>query len=327
MGPETLTQVLCQLPKFEDKNLIVGLDTSDDAAVYKIDDERGIILTLDFFTPVVDDPYLFGQIAAANSLSDVYAMGGKPVTALNIACFPNCLPLEVLQEIIRGGAHKVKEAGAIVAGGHTVEDEEPKFGLSVMGMVDLNKITANSMAKPDDLLILTKPLGLGIINTAVKAGAASELAAQTAAAVMAYLNKDAAEAAGKVGIHACTDITGFGLLGHALEMAEGSRYTLELWSDLVPVIHESIELAKMGIIPGGAYRNREHLKNKVLFKNKLPQHREDLLFDPQTSGGLLMSVVPEKAEKLLALLRENNKTESAIIGKVKAWGAYPIEVL
>lgn len=327
MGPETLTQVLCQLPKFEDKNLIVGLDTSDDAAVYQIDEERGIVLTLDFFTPVVDDPYLFGQIAAANSLSDVYAMGGKPVTALNIACFPNCLPLEVLQEIIRGGADKVKEAGAIVAGGHTVEDEEPKFGLSVMGVVDLDKITANSMAKPGDLLILTKPLGLGIINTAVKAEIAPNLAAKKAADTMAYLNKDAAEAAGQVGIHACTDITGFGLLGHALEMAEGSQLTLELWPDLVPVIKESIELAKMGIIPGGAYRNREHLENKVLFINKLSQHMEDILFDPQTSGGLLMSVAPEKAERLLSLLRENNKTESAIVGKVKTLGAYPIEVL
>ncbi len=327
MGPETLTQVLCQLPRFEDKNLIVGLDTSDDAAVYKIDEERGIVLTLDFFTPVVDDPYLFGQIAAANSLSDVYAMGGRPVTALNIACFPNCLPLEILQEIIRGGADKVKEAGAIVAGGHTVEDEEPKFGLSVMGMVDLDKITANSMAKPGDLLILTKPLGIGIINTAVKAEAASSLAARKAAETMSYLNKDAAEAGGQVGIHACTDITGFGLLGHALEMAEGSGLTLELWSDLVPVIHESIELAKMGIIPGGAYRNREYLENKVLFKNKLSQHMEDILFDPQTSGGLLMSVAPEKAEPLLALLREKNKTESAIVGKVKALAAYPIEVI
>lgn len=322
-----MAQVLCHLPKFKDDNLIVGLETSDDAAVYQIDEQRGIILTLDFFTPVVDDPYMFGQIAAANSLSDVYAMGGKPVTAMNITCFPNCLPLKVLEEILKGGADKVMEAGAVVVGGHTVEDDEPKFGLSVMGMVDLNKVTPNSKAKPGDLLILTKPLGLGIINTAVKADAAPQSAAQKAIAVMAYLNKDAAEAAAEVGVNACTDITGFGLLGHAFEMAEGSSTTIELWADLLPIISDSIDLAKLGIIPAGAYNNRKHLDNKVILRSEIPQHIEDIMYDPQTSGGLLLSVEQSKAERLLELLRQNNKTECAIVGKVKERTDYPIEVV
>lgn len=322
-----MAQVLCHLPKFEDENLIVGLETSDDAAVYKIDDERGIILTLDFFTPVVDDPYMFGQIAAANSLSDVYAMGGKPVTAMNITCFPSCLPLSVLTEILKGGADKVKEAGAVVVGGHTVEDDEPKFGLSVMGLVHLDKVTPNAKAQPGDLLILTKPLGLGIINTAVKADAASKEAALKAIEVMAYLNKDAAEAAAQIGVNACTDITGFGLLGHAYEMADGSDATIELWSDLLPTIKESVELAKMGIIPAGAYNNRKHLEGKLLFVNQIKQHIEDIMFDPQTSGGLLFSVEEQKAEELMKLLRANNKTECSIIGKVKAKTNYPIEIL
>jgi selenide,water dikinase len=327
MGPETLAQVLCHLPKFEDENLIIGLETSDDAAVYKIDQDRGIILTLDFFTPVVDDPYMFGQIAAANSLSDVYAMGGKPITAMNITCFPNCLDLSILSEILKGGADKVKEAGAIVVGGHTVDDDEPKFGLSVMGMVNLDKLTPNSSAKPGDLLILTKPLGLGIINTAVKADIASKSAAEKAISTMAYLNKAASEAASQVGVNACTDITGFGLLGHVCEMAQGSDTTIELWSDLLPIISESIDLAKMGIIPAGAYNNRKHLEGKLLFINQVPQHIEDIMFDPQTSGGLLFSVAETKAEELMKLLKQNNKTECAIVGKVKTKAVYPIEIL
>lgn len=322
-----MAQVLCHLPKFEDENLIVGIDTSDDAAVYKIDEKRGVILTLDFFTPVVDDPYIFGQIAAANSLSDVYAMGGKPITVMNIVCFPNCLPLDILTKILKGGADKVAEAGAIVVGGHSVEDDEPKFGLSVMGMVDIDKITANSGARPGDLLILTKPLGLGIINTAVKADVASKEAAAKAIETMAYLNRDAANAAAKVGIHACTDITGFGLLGHAYEMAEGSNTTIEIWSDLLPIIRESIELAKDGIIPAGAYNNRKHLEGKVLFNNRPAQYLEDIMFDPQTSGGLLFAVPRAKADELMLLLSQNNKTECAIVGEVKERTDYPIEVL
>lgn len=321
-----MTQVLCHLPKFKDENLLVGIETSDDAAVYKLDENRGAILTLDFFTPVVDDPYTFGQIAAANSLSDVYAMGGKPVTVMNIVCFPNCLPVEILTQILKGGADKVMEAGAIVVGGHSVEDDEPKFGLSVMGMVDIDKITANAGAKPGDLLILTKPLGVGIINTAVKADAAPKEAAAKAIETMSYLNKDASEAAMQVGVHACTDITGFGLLGHAFEMADGSNTTIEIWADLLPIIKECIELAKDGIIPAGAYNNRKHLEGKVAFKSKPVQYLEDIMFDPQTSGGLLFAVPEEKADKLLQLLSKHNKTECAIVGKVKEKTDYPIEI-
>ena len=322
-----MAQVLCHLPKFNDDNLLVGLDKSDDAAVYKINEDIAVILTMDFFTPVVDDPYTYGQIAAANSLSDIYAMGGKPVTAMNIVCFPNCLPVDILGKILRGGADKVLEAGAIVAGGHSVEDNEPKYGLSVMGLVHPNKVVTNSGSKPGDILILTKPLGTGILNTAIKADLIDKETIEKAVEVMAYLNKDACEAMQKIGVNSCTDITGFGLLGHALEMAEGSNVTIELWSDYIPIITESIDLAKMGIIPGGAYRNAEHVENKVIFKNDIKQEIKDILFDPQTSGGLLISVSEDKSEELMKLLRENNKTDSSIIGRVKTMTDKPLEVI
>jgi len=322
-----LAQVLRHLPKFNDDNLIVGLDTSDDAAVYKINDDTGIILTMDFFTPVVDDPYKYGQVAAANSLSDVYAMGGRPLTAMNIVCFPNCLSVDILGQILKGGADKILEAGAVVAGGHSVEDNEPKYGLSVMGIVHPDKVVTNSNAKPGDVLILTKPLGIGILNTAIKADLVEKEIIEKAINIMSYLNKDACEAMQAVGVNSCTDITGFGLLGHALEMAEGSDVTIEIWSDYIPVVQESIELAKMGIIPGGAYRNQEHIGDKVVFINNVKQEIKDILFDPQTSGGLMISVSEGKAEELLSLLREKNKTPFSIIGKVKNKGKKPLEVI
>jgi len=318
---------LRHLPKFNDDNLIVGLDTSDDAAVYKINDDTGIILTMDFFTPVVDDPYKYGQVAAANSLSDVYAMGGRPLTAMNIVCFPNCLSVDILGQILKGGADKILEAGAVVAGGHSVEDNEPKYGLSVMGIVHPDKVVTNSNAKPGDVLILTKPLGIGILNTAIKADLVEKEIIEKAINIMSYLNKDACEAMQAVGVNSCTDITGFGLLGHALEMAEGSDVTIEIWSDYIPVVQESIELAKMGIIPGGAYRNQEHIGDKVVFINNVKQEIKDILFDPQTSGGLMISVSEGKAEELLSLLREKNKTPFSIIGKVKNKGKKPLEVI
>ncbi|SHI70315.1 selenophosphate synthase [Lutispora thermophila DSM 19022] len=322
-----MAQVLRHLPKFNDDNLIVGLDTSDDAAVYKINDDTGIILTMDFFTPVVDDPYKYGQVAAANSLSDVYAMGGRPLTAMNIVCFPNCLSVDILGQILKGGADKILEAGAVVAGGHSVEDNEPKYGLSVMGIVHPDKVVTNSNAKPGDVLILTKPLGIGILNTAIKADLVEKEIIEKAINIMSYLNKDACEAMQAVGVNSCTDITGFGLLGHALEMAEGSDVTIEIWSDYIPVVQESIELAKMGIIPGGAYRNQEHIGDKVVFINNVKQEIKDILFDPQTSGGLMISVSEGKAEELLSLLREKNKTPFSIIGKVKNKGKKPLEVI
>lgn len=322
-----MAQVLCHLPKFHDDNLIVGLDTSDDAAVYKINDDSAVILTMDFFTPVVDEPYMFGQVAAANSLSDVYAMGGKPLTAMNIVCFPNCLSIDVLGQILKGGADKVLEAGAVIAGGHSVEDNEPKYGLSVMGVVHPDKVVTNSGAKAGDVLILTKPLGLGILNTAIKADLLEAETINIAVNTMSYLNKDACEAMMIVGVNSCTDITGFGLLGHALEMAEGSQVTMEIWSDYIPIIKESLELARMGIIPGGAYKNESHIGDKAIFNNDIKQEIKDILYDPQTSGGLLISVSEDKSEKLMKLLKEKNKTSFNIIGKVKEKGQNPLEVI
>lgn len=322
-----MAQVLRHLPKFYDDNLLVGLDKSDDAAVYKINDDTCIILTMDFFTPVVDDPYKYGQVAAANSLSDVYAMGGRPLTAMNIVCFPNCLSVDILGQILKGGADKILEAGAVVAGGHSVEDNEPKYGLSVMGIVHPDKVVTNANAKPGDVLILTKPLGLGILNTAIKADLVEKATIGKAIDIMSYLNKDACEAMQAVGINSCTDITGFGLLGHSLEMAEGSDVTIEIWSDYIPVIQESIELARMGIIPGGAYRNQEHVGDKVIFMNNIKQEVKDILFDPQTSGGLMISVSEDRSEELLSLLRKKNKTPFSIIGKVKNKDRKPLEVI
>ncbi len=314
------------LPKFHDDRLIVGLETSDDAAVYKINDEVAIIETLDFFTPVVDDPYTFGQIAATNSLSDVYAMGGEPSLAMNIVCFPNCLEPAVLGEILRGGADKVKEAGAILIGGHSVADDEPKYGLSVTGFVHPDKVLVNANAKPGDVLVLTKPIGLGVINTAIKADMASPGAYETAVKVMTTLNKIGKNAIDKAGgVNSLTDITGFGLLGHVLEMAEGSSVTIKLKVCQIPIIEEAIEYANMGLVPAGTYANKKHIVHHVLFKTKLPQYMEDLLYDPQTSGGLLISIKPENVEILMKEL-ENSPVEYAIIGEVNEKREYYIEV-
>ena len=304
----------------------MGPETCDDAAVYKLNDQQAVILTLDFFTPVVDDPFTFGQIAAANALSDVYSMGGIPLTALNIACFPGCLPGETLGEIIRGGADKVKEAGAVVAGGHTVEDNEPKYGLSVMGLIHPDAVVTNAGAREGDLLVLTKPLGIGIINTAIKGGLAEEAVYRKNVEVMSYLNKDAASAMMKTGVSACTDITGFGFLGHAVEMAEGSGVTFEIRTAGIPLIEESLEFARMGLIPAGAYRNRDHLQGKVDIAEDIPLEVRDILYDPQTSGGLLISVAESKAETLLEELGRINRTPFAVVGRVVKRNGCPLIV-
>ena len=327
MGPEALAQVLCHLPKFEDENLIVGLDTSDDAAIYKLDEEKSLVLTLDFFTPVVDDPYLFGQIAAANSLSDIYAMGGWPVTAMNICCFPNCLEPETIVMILKGGADKMLEAGAVLVGGHTVEDEEPKYGLSLMGYVNNNEITPNSGAEEGDFLVLTKPLGLGIAITAIKADIASKKLYENAVEVMKYLNKDSCEVMVRHGIKGATDITGFGLLGHGSEIAEASMVTLEIDSSLIPVLDEVNEHALDGIIPAGRYNNEKYLEGKVKFKDNIPDIIKDILFDPQTSGGLLICVKPDSIESFVNELGKVNKVSWAIIGKVKKQGEFFVEII
>lgn len=273
-----------------------------------------VIQTLDFFTPIVDDPYTFGQIAATNSLSDIYAMGGKPLLALNITCFPSCMDVEILGEILRGGADKVIEAGAIIAGGHTIDDKEPKYGLSVMGVVHPDKILPNANSKPGDILILTKPIGTGVINTALKGEIAEERHINKAVKYMTQLNKYAYDIAKTYNINACTDITGFGLIGHTFEMAEGSNVSIYLDSSSIEYIDGAEEFAKMGLIPAGAYRNRKHVEGKV---QALTDKEDiiDLLYDPQTSGGLIYSLPELEALKLLGELK-NNGIDAFIAGYV-----------
>lgn len=296
--------------------MIVGLDTSDDAAVYKLNDKEAIIQTLDFFTPVVDDPYIYGQIAATNALSDVYAMGGRPLTAMNIVCFPSCLPIEVLKEILKGGADKIQEAGALLVGGHSVEDDEPKYGLSVTGIVDPDKVLANSGARVGDYLILTKPIGLGVLNTAIKADLTNEEHYKAAIKTMVTLNKYACEAIINLKVSSCTDITGFGLLGHAYEMAKGSNVSFELDSSAIPIINGAKEFAEMGIIPAGMYGNRRHLEGHVKVINNIEDSLLDLMYDPQTSGGLLIAIAEEDLDLAISALEKSNKNPFAVIGRV-----------
>ena len=295
-------------------NLIVGIETSDDAAVYKLSDDLATIQTLDFFTPVVDDPYTFGQIAAANSLSDVYAMGGKPTVALNIVCFPNCLNIEVLGEILKGGADKVIEAGAVVIGGHTVSDDEPKYGLSVMGIVHPDKVLKNYGSKEGEVLILTKPLGTGILTTAIKADMASKEAYNEGVKVMSTLNKYAGEIITEHYVSACTDVTGFSIMGHGYEMASASNVTFRLYKDKLPIIKGIKEYAMMGLVPAGSYNNKNYLDGKYELKN-VELWMEDLLFDPQTSGGLLISTSKEESVKIMEKL-DKLELKSTIIGEV-----------
>lgn len=305
-----------KLPKFHDDNLLVGIETSDDAAIYKVTDDIALIQTVDFFTPIVDDPYMFGQIAAANSLSDVYAMGGEPKIALNIVGFPNCLDPSVLGEILAGGADKVKEAGAVLVGGHSVQDDEPKYGLCVSGFVHPDKIFKNYGCKPGDVLILTKQIGNGIINTAIKAEMASERAIKEVTVAMASLNKKAKEVVENHQVNACTDITGFGLLGHCVEMAVASDVTFELHVQDIAYFEDAVSYAKMGLIPAGAYKNRGY-SGKQVDMSQVEEHYVDLLYDPQTSGGLLISVPPEEVENIMKEFEEKQMdTKVSIIGKV-----------
>ncbi len=327
IGPDILAQVLSNLPKNYDERLLVGIDTSDDAAVYKVNDELAIIQTLDFFTPVVDDPYIYGQIAATNSLSDVYAMGGEPTLAMNIVCFPDCLDPKVLSEILRGGYDKVKEAGALLIGGHSVSDDEPKYGLSVTGFVHPDKVKSNSNAKVGDYLVLTKPLGVGIINTAIKGEIASESAYKKCVEVMTKLNKYAKNACeGIAGINSITDVTGFGLLGHALEMAEASKVSIFINSNSIYYIEEAREYAQMGIIPAGAYNNQKHIGGKVIFEKEVDQYLKDIMYDPQTSGGLLISVSAIDLIKLENNLKGFN-IDYRVVGEVKEQDDHVLHVI
>lgn len=300
----------------KDPNLIVGFDKSDDAGVYKISDELALVQTVDFFTPVVDDPYTFGQIAAANALSDVYAMGGKPLTALNIACFSCSLDPSILAEILKGGADKIKESGATLAGGHTVTDNEIKYGLSVTGTINTSKVITNSGAVPGDVLILTKPLGAGVLTTAFKFDMILEEELKEAVTVMSTLNKTASEEMQKIGVNACTDITGFGLLGHGYEMAKGSGVQFKIYGSKIAFMKNVIELIEKDAAPGGAYLNMKFFENWVSFHESIERAVRIALFDPQTSGGLLISVPKEKGFKLLEKLNFNSSIKSEIIGEV-----------
>lgn len=311
--------MLCKLPKFHDDKLLVGLETSDDAAVYELNDEQAIIQTLDFFTPIVDDPYLFGEIAAANALSDIYAMGGKPILALNIVGFPTCLDINILGEILKGGADKVAEAGALLVGGHTIEDQEPKYGLSVTGMVHPKKVLKNIGALPGDVLIITKPIGTGILNTCQKEDLLTPEEAESAAMTMKTLNKAAAENMLLFDIHACTDVTGFGLGGHACEMAEGSHVTIVLEYHKIPVLAGSENYAKMGLVPAGTYKNHEYRKHQIQGLESLPDYMGDLIFDPQTSGGLLIALKPEAAAELLRIYETALHLPFGIVGHVEPY--------
>ena len=276
----------------------MGFNKADDAGVYRINEHQALVQTVDFFPPIVDDPYAFGQIAAANALSDIFAMGGRPLTALNIVGFPlGTMPLSVLTEILRGGNDKIEEAGAVVVGGHSIKDKELKYGVSVTGIIDIAKIVTNSGARPGDKLFLTKPLGTGIITTAIKRDRADEELIRTVIASMSALNSRAAELMVKFSAHAATDITGFGLLGHAYEMASGSDVTIKLWSDKLPILQHAVDLAGEGMIPGGAADNREYLREHVRLAGSVPRNTEHLLYDPQTSGGLLIAIPQSNASE------------------------------
>ncbi|MEA4964409.1 MAG: selenide, water dikinase SelD [Oscillospiraceae bacterium] len=302
VGAGMLRQLLGDLPVREDPNLLVGFDKADDAAVYRISDELALVQTLDFFPPIADDPYLFGQIAAANALSDVYAMGGEPRLALNIMCVPESMDRETVHQILRGGYDKVYEAGAIIVGGHSIYDDEPKYGLAVTGFVHPGRILTNSGARPGDVLLYTKPLGLGILSTAEKAGMLSPAGLSEMLRLMATLNRAARDAMVRYRVHACTDVTGFALLGHACEMAQGSDVELVLRTDEIDFLPEAVELANMGILPAGMYRNRSFAEAEV-DAGAVPLPRQDVLYDPQTSGGLLMAVDPDDAGALFAALK------------------------
>ena len=300
-----------------DSNLIVGLDRADDAGVYKITDDIAMIQTVDFFTPIVDDPYWFGQIAAANALSDVYAMGGVPKTAMNIVAFPiKQMDISILRKIIQGGLDKMREAGVVLVGGHSVEDKELKYGLSVTGFVHPDRVLTKKALNAGDLLILTKPLGTGIINTAIKGGIASGEAIEFVTHLMATLNRDAAQVMKGFPVHACTDITGFGLIGHVAEMVVGSGFGIGLWSEKIPIIPEALDYAAMGLVPAGAYNNRKFREGMVDISPSVKQAVLDILYDPQTSGGLLISVKKESAGDLVNELKKKGIDDAAVIGEV-----------
>lgn len=317
MGPEDLDQILRELPIPKDPKVLVGLDTSDDAGVYQLNDEVALVQTVDFFTPIVDDPFTFGQIAVANALSDVYAMGGTPLTGMNLVAFPiKTLPSSILKEILLGGLSKMEEAGVALVGGHSIEDPEIKYGLAVTGLIHPQKILTNAKARAGDKLVLTKPLGTGIIATALKGGMASEEAVRKIVQSMVTLNRKASEWMKKFEAHACTDITGFSFIGHALEMAAASQVGMVIQSGEIPIFSEAMEYAKLGLIPGGAHSNRQFFSCKVEVHTKAPDLLMDILYDPQTSGGLLISLPSDRVQDFVGALKREAQMDAWIVGQV-----------
>ena len=323
LGPGVLSRVLEKLPKTYDPNLLVGFDASDDAAVYRLCDDLAIVQTLDFFPPMVDDPYIFGQIAAANALSDIYAMGGQVKTALNIVCFPETMDLNILGKILQGGSEKVKEAGGVLAGGHSIADADVKYGLSVTGIIHPDRIRTNIGSHEGDVLILTKPLGVGIVCTAARLKEASDSAMELAVRSMTTLNRWAAEIAGKYRIHGCTDVTGFGFLGHLCEML-GDHLGAEIYPDQIPYIPECPAYVEEFYLTAAAQRNRNHVQGKVKFEGA-SFAMEEILYDPQTSGGLLFSIDPADGEEALQELQTLG-LPCAIVGRITKRGEQAVLV-
>jgi len=312
-----LDQALSRLPVQKDPNLIAGFEHGEDAGVYRISDDLALIQTVDFFTPVVDDPYTFGQVAAANALSDVYAMGGRPLTCLNVVGFPiRKMEIEVLQRILEGGLSKIHEAGAVLVGGHSVDDEELKYGLSVTGLIHPNHVVSNGGAKAGDLLVLTKPLGTGIIATALKGELASKTAVARMTESMAALNKRPSELMQEVGANGCTDITGFGLLGHTLEMARASGTGIIIHPSRIPTLEEAENYSTMGLVPGGARANRDFASCRADIEADISPYLFDIFYDPQTSGGLLISLPPKKARTLVKMLHSEGWKAATTVGEV-----------
>ncbi len=317
VGAGVLAKLLSDIKVHHDDNLLVGFDKSDDASVYKISDDLAIVQTVDFFPPIADDPYLFGQIAATNALSDVYAMGGEPKLCLNIMAIPENMPMEAVHALLRGGYDKVYEAGALITGGHSIHDDEPKYGLAVTGFVHPDKMLTNSNARPGDVLLLTKPIGIGVLSTAAKADMLSKSGQDLINRLMTTLNKAARDAMVKYNVHACTDVTGFGLIGHTYEMASGSDTEIILDVDSIDLIPEALELARMGMLPAGMYRNRNFAQAHV-DAGDTELAKQDMLYDPQTAGGLLIAVAPEDADALFNELK-NTVPSAQRIGTVSEY--------
>ena len=308
---------MLQIPNMLDEKLLVGNSTSDDASVYKISDDIAVVNTVDFFPPIVDDPFTFGEIAAANSLSDIYAMGAKPITALNIVGFPDDLDLNILTQILKGGASKSKEASIAIAGGHTVVDQEPKYGLSVTGIINPGSQITNNNSKANDTLVLTKPIGTGIITTAGKHGKVKDSVLELAIDTMRTLNRYASESMVEIGVNSCTDVTGFGLLGHLKEMMDSSNKIASINYSRIPVLEGVIPLIKNEMVPGGTFKNLNSISENILFDSNIDDYQKILMADAQTSGGLIISVDTTKLPELLKSINKNNIYEASVIGNVR----------